>query len=253
MSSPYSIPWPRSSEKSAQIILNDDHSKDRGTTICDRIPSSMLTDLSSEELLKVCLTEAGSDAWKELVRRIHPVIAASVSRIARQHGLNTAPFLEDLSQEVYVRLCENRCRALRGFDSRAPGALFSFLKVVASNIARDRCKSAWSLKSGGGKLAVLGREEIEAAPHRNGPDVDRTLLVSEIDAILSRNHGECSGRDRSIFWLYYRQGWSSKDIASLPAFQLTQKGVESLLHRLAKMVKTELAAHQTKVPSEDSL
>jgi RNA polymerase sigma-70 factor (ECF subfamily) len=179
-----------------------------------------------------------------LVQRIHPVIAASVSRIARQHGLNTTTFLEDLSQEVYVHLCEDGCRVLRGFHSGSPDALFPFLKVVASNIARDRCKSALSLKAGAGKFSVGGSEDIDAVPQRNGPDIERTVLEREIDTILSKIPSECSGRDRTIFWLYYRQGWSSKDIAFLPAFQLTQKGVESLLHRLAKLIRTEFAVRE---------
>ena len=202
----------------------------------------MLADLASTELLEVCLRTPSSEAWKELVRRIHPVVASSVARVARQYSLSSPPFIEDLTQEVYVRLCEHGCRALREFEGDAPDALSAFLRVVASNIARDRCKALLAQKKGAGKVVPMPDRADDigvAAPACDG--IEWKLLVGDVDSILERAPGSETRRDRSIFWLYYRQGWSSRDIAAIPSLGLTQKGVESLLHRLAKFVKTEMA------------
>ena len=52
--------------------------------------------------------------------------------------------------------------------------------------------------------------------------------------------GNTADRDRTIFWLYYRQGLTTKAIATLPAIGLTIKGVESTLGRLTKMVRKRM-------------
>jgi len=41
----------------------------------------------------------------------------------------------------------------------------------------------------------------------------------------------------SIFWLYYEQGYSAKEISLLPSMGLTVKGVESTLQRLTRFLK----------------
>jgi RNA polymerase sigma-70 factor, ECF subfamily len=51
---------------------------------------------------------------------------------------------------------------------------------------------------------------------------------------------ETKDRDRTIFWLYYRQGMTAKEITGLPGIGLSLKGVESALHRLVKLVRDHL-------------
>lgn len=209
--------------------------------VCGKIQRYMLADMASTDLLKVCLCRPSQEAWRELVCRIQPVVAGSVARVARQYSIASQAFIEDLTQEVYVRLCEQNCRALREFQGDAPEALPAFIRVVASNIARDRCKATLAQKKGAGKVVPMPpRADDIGIPAADDNGAERELLAGEVDAILGRAPGATPDRDRSIFWLYYRQGWSSRDIAAIPALGLTQKGVESLLHRLAKFVKSEL-------------
>ena len=47
-------------------------------------------------------------------------------------------------------------------------------------------------------------------------------------------------RDFAIFWLYYRQGLTSKAISELAAIGLGVKGVESTLLRLTRLVRAKL-------------
>jgi RNA polymerase sigma-70 factor (ECF subfamily) len=61
-------------------------------------------------------------------------------------------------------------------------------------------------------------------------------MLEQIDCRLSATE---SKRDRTIFWLYYRQGFSAREIAELPGLGLTQKGVESCIHRLTNMLRAE--------------
>ena len=205
----------------------------------------MLDEIPLAELLRVCLEEPTAEAWQALVRRIHPVITASVTRITRLHGSWSPAVIEDLTQEVYLRLCQGRCRLLREFQSETPEALFSFLKVVASNVARDRSRADLAQKSGKGKISSLPERaaEVISAPGAGGQEIEQSLLLSHIDSVLSNLAGETAPRDKTIFWLYYRQGWSSKDIAGIKSLALTAKGVESVLQRLTRLLRSELASH----------
>jgi RNA polymerase sigma-70 factor (ECF subfamily) len=47
-------------------------------------------------------------------------------------------------------------------------------------------------------------------------------------------------RDRMIFWLYFRQGMSTKEIASLPTIGLGAKGVGSVLERLKHGIREQI-------------
>jgi RNA polymerase sigma-70 factor (ECF subfamily) len=47
-------------------------------------------------------------------------------------------------------------------------------------------------------------------------------------------------RDRALFWLYYRQGFTAEEIAGMTAIGLTAKGVESALRRVTIWLRGEI-------------
>lgn len=55
-----------------------------------------------------------------------------------------------------------------------------------------------------------------------------------------------------IFWLYFRQGMSTKEIASLPTVGLGAKGVGSVIERLKHAIREQiLGSHSGSDDSED--
>jgi DNA-directed RNA polymerase specialized sigma24 family protein len=67
------------------------------------------------------------------------------------------------------------------------------------------------------------------------------LFLSEIDEHLKRSlTGPDKERDRTIFWLYFRQGMSTREIASLPGIELGTKGVGSVLERMKQCVREQI-------------
>ena len=64
--------------------------------------------------------------------------------------------------------------------------------------------------------------------------IEQSILLRELDQHLA---SAGTDRDRTIFWLYYRQGYTAKDIASMPGLGLTQKGVESCIYRLTQALR----------------
>ncbi len=203
----------------------------------------MLTDLSSGELLRFCLDRPSEEAWTEFMRRYHPVIAGNVARIAAQYGCNTGAVMEDIIQDVYVKLCDGNCRILRGFRDLREDGLYAFLKVVSSNMARDRCHAMTAVKRGAGKVVSLSAEN-NSMPVNDAfaSRLEHNALLQRVEAALAHCAAkETATRDQSIFWLFYRQEFTAREIAAIPAFALTAKGVESLLRRLVHCVRSEMA------------
>jgi len=70
-------------------------------------------------------------AWEAFVRRYAGLIVAAVRGVARE-----ATEVEDLAQEVYLRLCKDDFRLLRGYDPARAG-LSTWITIVARSTARD--------------------------------------------------------------------------------------------------------------------
>jgi DNA-directed RNA polymerase specialized sigma24 family protein len=130
---------------------------------------------------------------------------------------------------------------LRDFKPQHPDAFFGMLKVTASNIAHDYFRRKKAIIHGGG-IAEIELTEVEGFvpdSRSDGPDhIEREILLGEIDDILRDN---ATARDREIFWLHHRQGFTAKAIAAIPCYKLTTKGVESTLYRLTCYVREYLA------------
>jgi RNA polymerase sigma-70 factor, ECF subfamily len=202
------------------------------------------TSFSPDDLVRACAGSKDPAAWEEFIRRFHPVIARVVWRIARRWGEPSRQVLDDLTQETYLKLCEDDSRLLRSFQPRFPDAIFGFLKVVATNVVRDHYKSAMAEKRGAGQTDALseGTRTASASPALGNFDaMERHIFVQQIDEALSRSAaGEEQTRNRAIFWLHYRQGLSANAIASLPSIGLTTKGVESTILRMTRMIRSHM-------------
>lgn len=204
--------------------------------------------LSPEALIQKCVN-ADVTAWEEFMRRYHRLIAGVVFRTTQKWGESSPTTMDDLIQETYLKLCADEYRLLRAYDPKHPDAIFGYLKVVTANVVHDRFKALHSEKRGGDQIV----EELKALENQSGLDeaagskraMEREILLREIDVHLNASlSGETADRDRTIFWLYYRQGFTAKAIASLPAIGLTIKGVESTILRLTKLVRTRMVETQ---------
>lgn len=198
---------------------------------------------SAKVLVRACVETGEPAAWEEFIQRSHPVISAVVLRAALRWGDPSR--IDDLVQETYLKLCANDARILREFEFRHEDALFAFLKVVAANVANDHFKLLNRVKrSAGARSEEPGG--LDAIPATSPADAlsptERDILLNEIDDLLrSRASEDGHERDRTIFWLYYKQGLSARAIAAIPSVGLSIKGVESAIVRLTRLVRESLA------------
>jgi RNA polymerase sigma-70 factor, ECF subfamily len=199
---------------------------------------------SIEALISAC-AEGKPAAWQEFIQRFHRTIALTAYRVARRWVANSETVVADVAQETYLKLCADRARILREFDCPGPDAITAFLKVVTTNVAIDYFKRQHAGKRGGLRI----NKTLEDAERECGPAVpsvraglERKLLLDQVEAcLLAVTPAETRERDCTLFWLYYRQGWTAKEIAGLSAVGLSLKGVESTLHRLTQLVRNRLA------------
>jgi RNA polymerase sigma-70 factor (ECF subfamily) len=77
------------------------------------------------------LLDGDKRAWEAFVRRYAALIVAAVRSIAPTTG-----DVEDLTQEVFVRLCKDEFRLLRTYDSTR-ASLSTWITIVARSTARD--------------------------------------------------------------------------------------------------------------------
>jgi RNA polymerase sigma-70 factor (ECF subfamily) len=197
--------------------------------------------ISSSELIRACASSNNEIPWTEFIRRFHGVIAGAVLRTARQWGEPSRAQVEDLIQDTYLKLCEDNSRLLASFRPRHEDAIYGFLKVVTANVVRDHFKSALAAKRGASQTeAIVETVQIDKQPGTNHAlDVaTQRLQLEQIDKVLRQvAAGNDQERKRTIFWLRHRQGFTAREIASIPSLGLTTEGVESVLMRLSHMIK----------------
>ena len=199
---------------------------------------------SSTELVRACAGSKDEGAWTEFIRRFHVVIAAAVLKTARRWGEPLRPQLDDLIQDSYLKLCENDSRLLRSFQPRHKDSIYGFLKVVAANVVHDHFKSALAAKRGAGQTEAISdpiRIDSKTAAIDSFDAVSRRLQIEQVEKVLRLvTAGKDQKRKCMIFWLRHRQGHTASEIAAIPSIGLTTEGVESVLLRLAIMIRAHL-------------
>jgi len=204
---------------------------------------------SSEDLLSECLDSRNETAWTEFMRRFHPLIASVVVRISRHWDECTPQAIDDLIQEVYLKLCASGLRSFKCMNPGKPDAIYGYIKTFTANLVQDRFKTSRAAKRGGttGTISIDGEGPETLRAHEKRPEaaLERKLLLEEVAATLTTStSGANADRDRRIFWLYYRVGLPASAIAKLPTVNLNTKGVESTILRLTRVLREQLGSKQ---------
>jgi RNA polymerase sigma-70 factor (ECF subfamily) len=186
--------------------------------------------MAAVEIVIACLESGSEAAWTAFIQRFQPLIASSAARVVRRYGQPNLALVDDLTQETFLRLCRDNCRALRDFQAQHDEAIFGYIKVIATSVALDHFRARAAHKRRG-EVADDGTN-LEAST--SSSTIEQRMFLTELDRHLVSTETE---RDRTIFWLYYRQGYTARDIAAIPKLGLTQKGVESCIYRLTQSLR----------------
>lgn len=171
-------------------------------------------------------TPTDSGVWEELFQRLSPALGGIISRTMWRWGVRDRAEIDDLLQDIGLKILQlSRSRHSLPNDE---AQLYGYFKTVAANTT-----VTWIRRRFAGKRNV--DETVPLTDHleslleeiRPGQSVELRVLVREVDRLL-----DCQPRDRNIFWLHYRQGFTAAEIAAIPAMGLSMKGVESLIRRM---------------------
>jgi RNA polymerase sigma-70 factor (ECF subfamily) len=211
------------------------------------VPLSRHSSMPEEELIRACAEGNDSAAWDEFVSRFQKPISLSIKRTACQWGKDPAQFVDDLLQETYLRLCEDKCRLLLEFSRQhSADAVLAYIKTIAINVAHDHFKSLHSQKRGAGETDQLHEEFDPAAKSSSfggAEAMHREVFLQQVhEQLWNCAAGSNQERDCIIFWFYYLQGMSAKAIAALATVKLTAKGVEAVIYRLTRCVREHMSS-----------
>ncbi len=205
-----------------------------------KLTTSYWPGVSDRNLVELCL-ERNEDAWLELMRRYHLLIVKVTSRTIRRWFQPTPNLLDDLFQDVVVKICANEFRALRELEWRHEGTLRGLLQVVSSTVAQDylrRCLS-WS------RSLHLEQQLDEFVYDRqlkgSHSAVEHKILLRQLASRLAQliPHGPNTTRDIAMFLLYYGYRVTAAELARL--YDLGTKAVESKLLRLTRLLRVHCA------------
>ena len=130
-------------------------------------------------------------AWDAFVRRYAGLIVAAV------RGVAPGPSdIEDLTQEVFVRLCKDNFRLLRTYDSARAG-LSTWITIVARSTARD----------------ALRRRRADSVPIDTVPEAQLAIDPVEPTVKLKWPEALLSPRQREILAMLYDREMDVADIA----------------------------------------
>ncbi len=210
--------------------------------------------LPINDLAKACARSTDAMEWEELLRRCAPIASLVAARVARLWlGSSNPSVVDDIVQEIFLKLCDQERRILRDFKPRGEDSFLGLLRIVSASVANDYFRRQYSAKRGGKVVTVT----LSDAPTPKLPEaqqgsagMQKVVLYSELDRKMRSAPGIIAERDRTIFWLYYLQGLTAEEIAELPVAGLSAKGVESALHRVTAWLRKEIGAHRPGGPAE---
>lgn len=219
----------------------------------------IIEELSAAELVSYCSLTEYPAAWQEFVKRYHNRIIQFVLSEQYAHRLpNTVELTQDLAQEFYVRLLANGRSALREFRGNTEASLLAYLcsvvhSVVADHVRREgRKKRAVPLVSIDEPISrgdfTISLADILAAGEESSPEqmFNERITPKQLRTLLSATlKGSNARRDALIFQLHVLDSLMAREIAELPAFNITVDNVMVIIRRTRERLREALADPNT--------
>jgi RNA polymerase sigma-70 factor (ECF subfamily) len=206
----------------------------------------------ANRLARICAYSADAPEWEKFVRLIMPVVGLAARRVGEVWGDRSTLTVNEIVQEVFLKLCEDERRVLREFASRDEVEFLQLLRVITATAGTDHFRRLTADKRGGNQPAKWVQPRAvadELHDSRMARAMEMSSLFAQLDGLLRLFPNKVSARDRRLFWLHYRQGMSAEAISRIPSMGLSAKGVESALIRLTRLLKQTVAKGKPKLAS----
>jgi RNA polymerase sigma factor (sigma-70 family) len=159
-------------------------------------------------------------AWDAFVRRYAGLVVSAVRGVSRDGS-----DIEDLVQEVFVRLCKDGYRLLKTYDPARAG-LTTWLTIVARSTARDAQR----------------RRRIQGVPMDAVPEAAFAVAAVEPVERLKLPADLLSPRQREILTMLYDQEMEVAEIAA--ALKIDAQTVRSMHHKALQRLRAHFGPVQ---------
>ena len=181
--------------------------------------------MSEDSVDLEALSRGDKQAWDRFVKRYARVIFAAVqNRLGRSARPDE---VDDVAQEVFLRLCKAEFRLLRRYDPARP-ALTTWLTVVAGSTAIDHMRRR--------KPADL---DLDAVPE------DRLAVEPRLPARIRIPAGLLSPRQALVLELLYRRDLEVADAAEIMG--VDRQTVRSMHHKALVKLRTHFRRDDTEI------
>ena len=195
-------------------------------------------ELPDRKLVALCL-ERNEDAWVELLRRYHRVIAGVAAKTILPKIRPTASLIQDLVHDCLVRICANDFRPLRQLEWRHEGALRGLLQITASTAAQDYVRKLRSVKRDLSKEVSLEEPGLVLpAQEKFADSSEQNIFLGQLARCLEKvikSEADCT-RDVAMFLLYYGCRITAADLSRINSVSV--KDVENILARLGRLARS---------------
>jgi len=160
-------------------------------------------------------------AWDAFVGRFAPVVQAAVRRLLRAMGRGEAD-IADLVQDVFLRLCKDEFRLMRGYDP-ARASVSTWLTVVARSTALD----------------VLRRRTVLQVALDDVPEAALGVVAPELPAESGKLPLDgLPPRQRLVLTLLFERDMDVAEVARM--LELDPQTVRSMKHKALTRLRERL-------------
>ncbi|MBK7931767.1 MAG: sigma-70 family RNA polymerase sigma factor [Bryobacterales bacterium] len=197
------------------------------------LPAPSLT--LAEAWLLCRTTPQNQRGWRTLMELCEPVIRPIAVGATSRFGAGNYTDAQDLIQDIFLKITLYIRSGADALGSPTEAEVVAWVRTVAVNTIRDWARSRNASKRGAANTVPYEEHMEQLRSWCGRRQTDHAVLLAEVDGMLPDD-----ARQRTIFWLYFRQGWTAAEIAAVPAFGLGAKGIESLLYRLTQSIRKRM-------------
>jgi DNA-directed RNA polymerase specialized sigma24 family protein len=205
------------------------------------------SEISSAELVRECGRKLGDrHLWQLFTDRFEKPIYLYLMRVLKFHSKrdDVTELIPELAQEVYIRLCHDQGIMMQEFRGENDFSVKAFFARVCSSVSIDYLRRNESQKRFGGNVVSIEEAREKEAFHfatRDFSEMNEDAILKWIDVgRLAADDPDPKNAKRNaiIFKLHFIDGLTTEEISAYPGFELTEKGVGSVITRLRKRIRT---------------
>ena len=218
-----------------------------------------ISKLDNLSLIGLCARQSKNlKAWREFYNRFDECIWLAIIRECKEklsvrERSQFDQIVQDLVQDVYMRILEKDCKALRTFKGNHEHSVYLYLSTISKNVVRNHL-----IKMAAQKRPVVDKsiheEQYISSDGRGVPVAERIPayadteepymledLENEIDSILDIYlKGKDRERNKIIFKMHFYEECSAEEIARQFNFGLSSKRIGNIISELKQILRKAL-------------